>query len=155
LAAQQTISLVKDRKVIIVPTKTIAQGINAMVAFDLECLEEDNLEIMTKAAANTHTGQITFAARDADYLKVKEGDIIALKDGKLVFRSKDPVKAAIKLINNMSSKKTKFLTLLYGDQITAEQAKKVEEHIENKLGSHVEFAVINGGQPVYHFILAV
>ena len=157
LAAEQTIPMIQDRRVIVVPTKTIPQGISAMLAFDPEFLPSDNLSTMIESLNKVSTGQITFAARDSEFgsLKIKEGDIIALDNGKLVFSSKDVVKAAIKLTSSMAKHHTEFITLIYGDGINEDQAEEVRKSIQHKVGSHVDITVIEGKQPIYHFIISV
>lgn len=157
LAAEQTIPMIQDRRVIVVPTKTIPQGISAMLAFDPEFLPSDNLSTMIESLNKVSTGQITFAARDSEFgsLKIKEGDIIALDNGKLVFSSKDVVKAAIKLTSSMAKHHTEFITLIYGDGINEDQAEEVRKSIQHKVGLHVDITVIEGKQPIYHFIISV
>jgi DAK2 domain fusion protein YloV len=155
LAAEQTITLVNDRRVIIVPTKTIPQGISAMLAYDLNNQPDENLKLMVEAAGRIGSGQVTFASRDVDYIKVKKGDIIALRDAKLIFKSKDPVKAAVKLVSIMANKKTNFVTIIYGDQINEDQAAEVKKRVSEKMGTHVDISIINGGQPIYYFIISV
>jgi len=157
LSAEQTIDLVKDRRVVIIPTKTIPQGISAMLAFNSELPEDENVTAMVEASKKVKTGQITFASRDAEFggFKIKEGEILALKDGKLAFKSKDPIKALLKLFFSMTNKKTKFVTLIYGNLIDKEQAESVFKRLQARIGFQAEVSLIDGGQPVYHFILSV
>ncbi|MDR1254316.1 MAG: DAK2 domain-containing protein [Oscillospiraceae bacterium] len=155
LAAEQTIALVNDRRVIIVPTKTIPQGISAMLAYDLNNQADENLKLMIDAASKIGSGQVTFASRDVDYIKVKKGDIIALRDAKLIFKSRDPVKAVVKLVNIMANKKTNFVTIIYGDQINEKQAAEVKKRVSEKIGAYADVSIINGGQPIYYFIISV
>lgn len=157
MAAEQSVNLVDDRKVIVLPTKTLPQGISAMLAFDPELTPEENHLAMMEAAGKVKTGQITFAARDSEFggFKIKKNDIIALDNGKLVFTEKNPVRAITKLARSMSNKNTSFITLIHGDNVTSEEAEQARKNIESKVGSNVDITVINGGQPVYHFIVSV
>lgn len=157
MSAQQAISLVKDRTVVVVPTKTIPQGIAAILSYSFENDMESNIDIMTAAFSKVKTGQITFAARDSEFggFKIKERDILALSDGKLVFTDKDPVKAVTKLAKSLSNKDTEFITLIYGESISLEQADKAKEMIESALKNKIEVTLVNGEQPIYHFVISV
>ena len=157
MSAQQAISLVKDRTVVVVPTKTIPQGIAAILSYSFENDMESNIDIMTAAFSKVKTGQITFAARDSEFggFKIKERDILALSDGKLVFTDKDTVKAVTKLAKSLSNKDTEFITLIYGESISLEQAEKAKEMIESALKNKIEVTLVNGKQPIYHFVISV
>lgn len=157
LAAEQAVALCPERKVIVLPTRTIPQGMTAMLAFDPEADDETNTREMTAAAANVSTGQITFAARNSEFggFKIREGEILALDNGKLVFTDKDPVKAAYKLAKSMVKRDSSFITLIYGEDVTEEQTQELTQQLETKLGNQIEITTINGGQPVYYFILSV
>lgn len=157
MSAQQAISMVKDRTVVVVPTKTIPQGIAAILSYSFENDMESNIDIMTAAFSKVKTGQITFAARDSEFggFKIKERDILALSDGKLVFTDKDPVKAVTKLAKSLSNKDTEFITLIYGESISLEQAEKAKEMIESALKNKIEVTLVNGEQPIYHFVISV
>lgn len=157
LAAEQAVPLAQDRQVIVIPTKTIPQGISAMLTFDPDASFMENQNSMVEAASKVSTGQITFAARNSEYggFKIKEGDILALDNGKLVFTEKDPLKAAIKLTKSMINRDTSFVTLIYGDNISEEEAQHVADFLSHKFGSKLDITLINGGQPVYHFIISV
>ena len=155
MAAEQSVSLA-DRQVIVLQTKTIPQGLSAMLAFDAEQDADQNFLAMSRADGRVATGQITFAARDSDFdgHKIKQGEILALEEGKVAFVEKDLVKAANKLAKAIIRKDSTFVTILYGEGATEEQAGEVEKYIHAKFGDDLEVAVINGGQPVYYFILS-
>lgn len=157
LAAEQTIPMVKDRKVIIVPTRTIPQGMTAMLNFDPEISAESNAQLMMDAAQAVGTGLVTFAARNSEFggKKIKEGDIIALENGKLTITEKTPAKAVLKLAKNMVSRDTSFITLIYGNGITDEEAQSAYEELRDKYGSKTDISLVKGDQPVYYFILSV
>ena len=157
LAAKQVVPIVTDRNVIVLETKTIPQGLVAMLAYDPDATVELNAEFMMTAAKNVATGQVTYAARNAEFggTKIKEGDIIALENGKLTLKGRDPVHAVVKLAKEMSDRDTSYVSIIYGQGISEEQANEAFESIKSKVGSDVEVTLINGGQPVYYFILAV
>ncbi len=157
MAAQQACELITDRKTIIIPTRTIPQGIAAMLAYDSEATVELNLEYMTEAAKKILTGQVTYAARDSEFgsTKLHEGDIIALSNGRLLFKDKDPVKSAIKLTKEMVSKDTSLVTIIYGENITETQANLALDAIKSRISSSIDITLINGGQPLYYFLISV
>ena len=157
LAAEQVIPMVKDRNVVIIPTKTIPQGLVALIAYSDEASVELNAEYMTSAAKKVSTGQVTYAARNSEFgnTKIKEGEIIALNNGKLTYKSKDPVHAAVKLAKEMVNRDTSYVTIIYGNGITDAQAESALQSIQSKVSSNVEVSLINGGQPIYYFILSV
>lgn len=157
MAAQQAVELTKDRTVVVVPTKTIPQGIAAMLAFDPDLPEDSVVDQMMEAAGKVTTGQVTFAARDSEYggFKIKEGEILTLKNGKLLSVEKDPVKAAVKLAKTLCDHHTAFVTLIYGEDISEQQAQEAKDAIQKKLGTSVDITLVRGGQPVYYFIISV
>lgn len=157
LAAEQTIPMVKDRNVIIVPTRTIPQGMTAMLNFDPEISAESNAQLMMDAAHNVGTGLVTFAARNSEFggKKIKEGDIIALENGKLTITEENAVKAVIKLAKDMVKRDSSFITLIYGNGITEEEANKAYEKLRDKYGSRTDISLVKGDQPVYYFILSI
>ncbi len=157
MSAQQAVGLVKDRIVVIVPTKTVAQGIAALMAFDSGLDFKQNLDGMLKTASKVKTGQVTFAARDSEFggFKIKENDILGLSDGKLVLSEKDPVKAVVKLVKSMATKETEFITIFYGENISLKQAQLAQEMISASFKNSIDINIINGEQPIYHFIVSI
>lgn len=157
LAAEQTVPMVKDRNVIIVPTRTIPQGMTAMLNFDPEISAESNAQLMMDAAHNVGTGLVTFAARNSEFggKKIKEGDIIALENGKLTITEENAVKAVIKLAKDMVKRDSSFITLIYGNGITEEEANRAYEKLRDKFGSRTDISLVKGDQPVYYFILSI
>jgi DAK2 domain fusion protein YloV len=157
LAAEQTVPLVTDRTVVIVPTRTIPQGMTAMLNFDPEITPESNAQLMMDAAHGVGTGLVTFAARNSEFdgKKIKEGDIIALKNGKLTITEKSAVKAVVKLAKSMVTRDTSFITLIYGEDTTEEDAEKAYEELQDRFGTRTDISLVKGDQPVYYFILSV
>ena len=157
LAAEQTIPLATDREVIVLPTRTIPQGLSAMLAFDPDASAEENKEAMMEAAGNVDTGLVTFAARDSEFdgHNIRHGDILGLKHGKLEYIEKDPVSACVRVARSFTHKHTSFITLIYGEGITQEQAEEAKRILSGKISSDVEITLVEGGQPVYYFIISV
>ena len=112
---------------------------------------------MLDAASDISTGQVTFAARDSEFgsTKIKEGEIIALDNGKLTLTEKTPEKAAYKLIKNMIKRDTSFITVLYGEGTSDEAAEALEKQLQSKFGKDIEITFINGGQPIYYYVISI
>ncbi len=157
MAAEQAAKICKTRTIKVIPTRTIPQGLSAMLAFDPDAEAADNLLAMTKAAQHVGTGQITFAARDSEYdgYKIKEGELLALEDGRVAFTEKDLKKAAVRLTRALLKKDSSFVTLIYGQDVAEEQARELEAAVRDKLPKEVDLALVPGGQPVYYLILSV
>ncbi|MFT3951846.1 MAG: DAK2 domain-containing protein [Oscillospiraceae bacterium] len=155
LAAEQAVKLA-DRKVCVLQTRTIPQGMAAMLAFDPDADFNKNRIEMTHALERVSTGQITFAARDSDYEghSIKKGEILAMDNGKLSFVDKDVTRAAFKLSKKLIKGDSSFLTVIYGADVTDENAEALRDQLAAKF-SHLEINLINGGQPVYYYIISV
>lgn len=155
MAAEQAVKLT-DRSVCVLQTRTIPQGISAMLAFDeTEGLAENRLN-MTKAFEKVSTGLVTFAARDSEFEghQIKEGEILALDDGKLAFTEKDVNKAVLKLSKKLAKGDVSYITLIYGADVTEENAEQTRKLIQSKLSDKIEVMLVNGGQPVYYYIIS-
>lgn len=156
MAAEQAVHLSEEKKVIVVPTKTIPQGISAMLAVDPEAEQDSELALaMLDAAKHVRNGQVTYAARDSEFdgKKIKQGEYLSLCEGKLCANGKE-TSVIKKLAREMVSDDSAFATVIFGEGVTEEQAAEVENllHKENK---EMEINVINGGQPVYYYIISV
>ena len=157
MAAEQAVKLA-DRRVCVLQTRTIPQGISAMLAFDPELSYSENRLAMTKQFDAVQTGQITFAARDSDFdgHSIKKGEILAMDNGKLSFTDRELNHAMLRLLKQLIKKSNgSFITIIYGADVTDEQAEKAEALIQEKYGGDYEINLINGGQPVYYYILSV
>jgi len=157
MAAEQTIPLVSDRKVIVLPTRTIPQGLSAMLAYDPDASIEENAIGMMEATNGVSTGSVTFAARDSEFggHRIKAGDILGLNNGKMELIEKDIVHTCSKLTRSMVNRSTSFITIIYGADVTEEQANDAYNRIKSKIGGDIEVTLVNGGQPVYYFIISV
>ena len=156
MAAEQAIPL-STRKVIVLHTRTVPQGITAMLNFDPDADDDANTIAMSKAFKNISTGQITYAARNSNFdgKDIKEGQLLALDNGKVSFTETDLEKCAVKLVKQLIKKDSSFLTLIYGEEIDDEKAAQIERVLNAKFGEKVEITLVNGGQPVYYFIISV
>ena len=156
MAAEQATKLA-DRRVVVLQTRTIPQGLSAMLAFDPDADATANQLAMQKAFERVGTGQVTFAARDSDFdgHKIKEGELLALENGRLAFTEKDLTRAVVRLAKALTHRDSSFVTLLYGEEIEDGLAESVREAVADKLPDDVEVALIKGGQPVYYFIVSV
>lgn len=156
MAAEQARSLA-DRKVVVLPTRTIPQGLTAMLNFDPDSSEKDNAINMDAAAQGVQTGSITFAARNSDFEghKIKRGDILAMENSKLAFVDKSVEKAAVKLAKQMMDKNSSFVTVIYGEGITEEEANRVCEQVKKHAPKGAEVSVLEGNQPVYYYLISV
>ncbi len=156
MAAEQAVPI-STRKVIVLHTRTIPQGITAMLSFDESADCEANAIEMQKAAERIQTGQITFAARDSDYdgHSIKQGELLALLGGKISFTDTDLSHCVAKLAKQMVKRDSQFLTVIYGEDVSDDEAAAIESLLNEKLGSKVEITLVNGGQPVYYYILSV
>ena len=156
MAAEQAIPL-SEKQVIVLPSKTIPQGISAMLVFDASADAEVNRAAMTEAMADVRTGQVTYAARDSLYddRKIKEGEFIALHEGKLCTSGRKRIDVIKKLARELLAKKNaSFITIIYGEGVTEEQADEVRALFEQE-AKGAEVNILNGGQPVYYYIISV
>ena len=156
MAAEQAIPLA-TRNVIVIHTRTIPQGVTAMLNFDPDADDNDNAIAMQNAIANVATGQVTFAARDSEFdgKPIKKGDLLALANGKIVFTETELEQCMMKLAKQLINKNSSFVTLFYGEDVTSTEADRLLAKLNAKFGDKVEFTLINGGQPVYYFIMSV
>ncbi len=156
MAAEQAEKLA-DRQVVVLPTRTIPQGITAMLNFDPSVNAETNTINMMAAADKVSTGLITYAARDSEYdgKRIKKGEIMALENGKIVSTSTDITKATYRLARGMCKKDSSFVTIISGCDVSDEDAEKVTEMVKAKCPNHVEVSHIRGGQPVYYYMISV
>lgn len=156
MAAEQAVKLA-DRRVCVLQTRTIPQGIAALLAFDPSADYASNSSEMTRAFERVKTGQITFAARDSEFdgQKIKEGEVLALDNGKLAFVEEDVGKAAYRLIKKLVSSDSEFITIIYGSGISEDEAEELRAKVEEKFGQRLDVSLLSGGQPVYYYIISV
>ena len=157
MAAEQAARLAEGRKVVVLQTKTIPQGISAMLMFDEEADADKNALAMTQAAESVQTALVTFAARDSEVegVPVKKGEIMGLCNGKIRFVGADKVDIAFKAASKLIKKyQGEIVTLIYGEESAEEEAEALKQRLEEKF-SNLEISIVNGGQPIYYFIISV
>ncbi len=158
MAAQMAKNSVKDREVIVLETKTVPQGISAMLAFDETAGKEENLDTMMQMAGAVQTASVTFAARDSevDGKPIKEGQIMGLCNGAIKFIGEDKEEIAFSATDELfNPDENGLVTIIYGENATEEDAQKIEEKLVEKYSSGIEVSMVNGGQPVYYYLISV
>lgn len=158
MAAQQAVPLAKDRTVIVLQTKTIPQGISAMLSFDETQDAQANEEAMTEAAGAVETGQVTFAARDSevDGKPIKQGQMMGMANGAIKFIGDDKEQIAFETAESMIDTSVHSLvTIIFGEGADENGAQVVEQKLGEKFGSDIEISIVDGGQPVYYYIISV
>ncbi len=157
IMAAEMAQKIADRRIVVLPTRTIPQGITAMLNFDPDGTVDANTINMMQAAEKVSTGLITFAARNSDFdgKKIKQGEILALENGKLVSTGTDITKTTYRLVRSMCKKDTSFVTVISGCDVDQEDAEHTTEMIRSKISSDIEVSHLNGGQPVYYYIISV
>ncbi len=156
MAAEQAQKLA-DRKVVVLPTRTVPQGMTAMLNFDAEATPDENAVNMMAAADKVATGLITYAARDSEFdgKPIKKGEIMALENGKIVATGTDITKMTYRLARTMRKKDTQFITVISGCDVDEADAEHTTELVQAKCGGNVEVSHISGGQPVYYYMISV
>ncbi len=155
LAAKQVKDL-SDRNICIIPTKTIPQGISALLAFDESKSPEENIDNMTEALCNVKTGEVTYSVRDTEYnnTKICKDDIIGILEDDIVVNGKNINEVAIKLIDTMIDEDSSLVSILYGSDLTEEMAQEIKDHIDD-VYPDIDSELIFGGQPLYYYIFSV
>lgn len=155
LAAEQAKEL-SDKNVAVIPTKSIPQGISALLAFDEEKNFEENLESMTEAIQDVKTGQVTYSVRDTEYNDtiINKNDIIGISEGDIIASGKDINLVSLELLENMIDDDTSLVTIFYGDEIGEEMAKDLEGQLSDRYPD-IDIELIYGGQPIYYYIFSV
>lgn len=155
MAAKQA-KEISDKNIHVVPSKSIPQGIAALIAFKEESDIDDNLEAMTQAVKEVKTGLVTYAVRDTVFndLEIKKGQIIAIYEGNIVNHGENPEDETIELIKKMVDEDSFLVTLFYGDQVNEESVKSMASRIE-EVAKDCGVEIIYGGQPLYYYIVAV
>ena len=156
MAAEQSIPLCEDKTVVVVPTKTIPQGITAMLNFDPEGEVSDIVEAMNESLGDVHTAQVTYAARDSDFdgYAIHAGEYLALLDGKLIGSFTEMPSMLGKMSEAFEDLEPEIITVYYGEDVSGEDAETTAKALE-KAFPDAEVTVVNGGQPVYYYMISV
>ena len=156
LAANQAKSLVEEKEIIVIPTKTVPQGITAIINFIPDADAKTNEEAMLEEIKNVKTGQVTYAVRDThiDDKEIHEGDIMGIGDSGILAVGKDLEETTKELIANLVDEDSELISIYYGEEVSEEDAEKFTEEI-TELYPDVDVDIQFGGQPIYYYVLAV
>ena len=156
LAAEQASKIVENKKVVVIPTKTIPQGITAMISLSEERSAEENVENAIEEITNVKTAQITYAVRNTtiDDVEIHENDVMALGDNGIIGVDKSIDSAVEKALNSMIDDTSELVCLYYGDEVNEDDATRLCDELSAKY-KNVEFELHNGGQPVYYYFISV
>ena len=156
LAANQAKSLVEEKEIIVIPTKTVPQGITAIINFMPDADAKTNEEAMLEEIKNVKTGQVTYAVRDThiDDKENQEGDIMGIGDSGILAVGKDLEETTKELIANLVDEDSELISIYYGEEVSEEDAEKFTEEI-TELYPDVDVDIQFGGQPIYYYVLAV
>ncbi|HZG61132.1 MAG TPA: DAK2 domain-containing protein [Anoxybacillus sp.] len=155
MAAQQAAS-VTENNVIVIPSKTVPQGMSAILAFNPAASAEQNEKAMNAALSQVKTGQVTFAVRDTniDGVAISKDDYMGIADGKIIVSEKDKLAVTKKLLAEMLDEDAEILTVIFGEDTTEEEVDEIVAYVEETYPD-VEVEVHEGGQPLYPFIFAI
>ena len=155
MAAEQCIPL-SDKKVVVMPTKTVPQGISALLNFNPDESQEALVEVMSEAAKNVHTAMVTYAARDSDFdgHAIKAGEHLALLDGALLGSYPDVDSLMADMVESFDKLEPEFITVYYGADVVEEDANRAAEVISARFPD-TDISIVNGGQPVYYYMISV
>lgn len=156
LAANQAQSLTKDKDILVVPTKTVPQGITAVISYMPEADVDSNLEAMKEGIKNVKTGQVTYAVRDThiDDKEIHEGDIMGIGDQGILSVGQSVEETAKDMLAQMVDDDSELISLYYGQDILAEDAEKFAAAIE-EIYPDVDIDLHSGGQPIYYYVISV
>ncbi len=156
LAANQAKSLVKDKEVIVIPTKTVPQGITAIINFVPDLSAEENEEVMLEEIKNVKTGQVTYAVRDThiDDKEIHKDDIMGIGDSGIIAVGTDIAATTKEMLETLVDEDSELISIYYGADVSEEDAEKLTAEIEEKYPS-VDVDTHFGGQPIYYYVLAV
>ncbi len=155
MAAQQCIPLAEGKQVVVLPTKTVPQGISALMVMDLEASQEDNVAAMTEAIGNVHTSEITYAARDSDFdgFAIKRGDYLALTEHQLFGTDRKLDKLLRRLAEADAQQSAEFINIFYGEDVSEKDAQKALK-LFTECCPNAEITLLSGGQPVYYYMIS-
>ena len=155
MAAEQCIPLCEDKKVVVIPSKAVPQGIAAMLAADPDASQEDNTAAMTEALGRVATAEITYAARDSDFdgFDIKQGDYLALQEHQLFGTDQDLDALLVRLAQSPPQQEAEFISIFYGADVTEEQARKAADLFAQAC-PNAEVTLLRGGQPVYYYMIS-
>lgn len=156
LAAEQAQKLTKDKKIIVVPTKTVPQGITAILNFVADRTPDENLNVMKEEIQNVKTGQVTYAVRNTvmDGIEITENDIMGLDGKNILSVGNSIMDVTVELAGKLVDDDSELVSIYYGSDVTKEDANDIASAIEDKYPD-VEVEVNYGGQPIYYYLISV
>lgn len=156
MAANQAVSLVEDKQIIVIPTKTIPQGITALVNYIPDHSVEENKEQMMAEIENVKTGQVTYAVRDTeiDGKSIKQDDYMGIGDKSILAVGKDLKQTTLEMVDAMVDEDSAIVSIYFGSESSEEKAEEIASAIEEKYPD-VEVEVNDGGQPIYYYVISV
>lgn len=156
LAANQAVSLVEDKNIFVIPTKTIPQGITALINYIPESSAQENAERMTEELENVKTGQVTYAVRDTviDDKEIKQDDYMGIGDKTILSVGKDMEATTKDMIDQMVDEDSSIICIYYGAEVKETDAEKLAADLEEKYPD-IETEVHFGGQPIYYYVISV
>lgn len=156
MAAEQAAGMA-DRNVVVLQTKSVPEGMSAMLAYDPDINFEESVLAMTSAINSVKTGLITFAARDSvmDGKKIGKNEILGIKENKICIIDQNINKTCFRLIKKMVSSSSSVITIFYGKDISEQQANELYSNLSSKYGNKIEVNILKGNQPVYYYIVSV
>ena len=155
LAANQAATLVEDKKIIVIPTKTVPQGITAIINYVEGMSPEENAENMTTEIGNVKTGEVTYAVRDTqiDDKVINQGDYMGIGDAGILSVGTDMFDVTMRMIDIMVNDNVELISVYYGSDVTEEEAEKVRSEIESRYSS-CDVELQYGGQPIYYYVIS-
>ncbi len=156
MTASQAVDLIEDKKVVVIPTKTIPQGVTAITMFNGETDTEENENLMTESLSNVVSGEVTYAVKDTEDngRAIKEGNILGILEGKINEIGTDIYEVCKKLIENMVTEESELITIFYGEDCEEEKVEELVADLEEKY-PHMDVQYFEGKQPLYYFITSV
>ena len=156
LAAEQAKELTEDKNVVVIPSKTVPQGIAAMINFLSDKTPEENEEVMKEAMANIKTGSVTYSVRDTkiDGLEIKMGDFMGIDDHSIKSTGSDVIDVSVELIESMLEEDSELISIYFGEDGNEEDAQKIADRISEK-HKMVDVEIYPGDQPVYYYVISV
>lgn len=156
LAANQAQSLVEDKNIIVIPTKTVPQGITAVINYVPDLSPEENADSMKEEIGNVKTGQVTYAVRDTmiDDKEIRQGDFMGIGDSGILSVGTDMAEVTLKMVEEMMDDDAELISIYYGSEVEEAEAEQLKNKVE-ELNPGCDVELQYGGQPIYYYIISV
>ena len=156
MAANQVKYMVEDKKIFVIPTKTVPQGITALINFTFDMSAEENNEVMSRAILDVKTGQVTYAVRDTviNDISIKQGNIMGIGDKDILAVGDVVEETALKMIDKMVDEDSELISIYYGRDTEEQDAGDFLKSVEEKYPA-CEVEMHYGGQPIYYYVISV